>query len=361
MRPGAHAQQRLTVETTVPFVGASVSPWQLADMLRLRAAQVWLTRRAQYAHLRPPHLDALLGIGDARPAAAGSEVPLSPPTASGGRDADGALVAPRQAHTPLQRVPDWSCVWRFATLAIRSDLRLCSAAARARSGRAARFRSRYREYVGACALLYAARTSAPGIAQAEGTKKGSGKADEADEQHTAAHGFVDYAAVDLDFFSWVRHHSDSASANAKKGISSGLAGDTDVNASVANTARTVIEHASVYHVPNEGALRHDGAQGARVVLRLCGNAPQPAAPRSVEAESAAQAPVPAFSPRQGRLGGRQTSPARSVGGPAHSPSYGVHATAAPGDGLSEQLVPLDALVQVRSFGTGGMLCSQAVH
>ena len=195
VRAGEHSQQRMMLEAEVAHVDVSASPWQLSDMSRLALAASWMQRRAQYAHLRPAALDAFLGIGNAQQSH--------------------ASVMAQQGAAGDAALPSWSDVWRFATLAIRSDLRECVQTVQARAHRGQHFLACYSAYIGACSLLYAARTIASQRAAGSPPPSAQQPDGPSNEAEQAAQAFVDHELVDLEFFAWVHKHA-PASCKAKQ-------------------------------------------------------------------------------------------------------------------------------------------------
>ena len=118
---------------------------------------------------------------------------------------------PRLLHADAP-VATWSQVWRYATLAVRADRRSMACVRAARATRARRFLQRYGEYLGACTLLYAARTADGKAACAAGGKIGG------DSDDVAA--WVSSGdECDPQFFAWLlaqtlqRAHADAGAAS----------------------------------------------------------------------------------------------------------------------------------------------------
>jgi hypothetical protein len=319
--PGMHALQRLTVEASIAEVDVSASPWQVSDMLRLAAAAAWLQRRALYAHLRPANLDALLGIHSGRGAVDSGE----------SADGEAQWAARHGASARDAALPAWSDVWRFATLAIRSDLRLCDAAARARAARAQRSTARYREYVGACALLYAARACA--IARGLDVKKARGADDGVSGEARAAQAFVDHHAVDHDFFSWVLHHVGHEAHSGAAGDSSAAAGPGEISVGVLRAARAAA--ALACHVPLSNAPTEDVTRTPCIAVRMA----TPAAQRSESPRSAAETPAEQ---------GADTSNCTSVDASARGLDFQASLNPVTKPQVEELLISLEDLATVRA-------------
>lgn len=193
--------QRLELDASVSCIELRVSPWQLADMQRLAHAASWLQRRAAYAHLRPSNLDCRLGFCSCCPVQSSDE--------------GSGVSALGQVHD----VPTWAAVWRFAVMAVRSDLKMNANAQRAKALRACRLRQRCQDYMTACSLLYAAKQT---LASGHGDKHRSADSERATDgpdvaaarqQRSAApcpaaegiSSLLQHQLLDLDFFSWLRH------------------------------------------------------------------------------------------------------------------------------------------------------------
>lgn len=147
----------------LPNVTAQASHWQLADMLRLADAASGVATRMRYMHLLPPELQ----------------------------------VTPQ---TPVPTLSRQVCaMWRYAVLAVRTQLRKPSVRA-AHAVRRARFVSRYRTYVATCSVLHSIRKALypVGIEQA----------------NTSAFSMPPPAATLLP---WLLAHSENGPANANAG------------------------------------------------------------------------------------------------------------------------------------------------
>jgi hypothetical protein len=227
VRPGTHGTQRLAVEASISHLPLVASPWQAADMARLAAALKCLHRRSRYAHLRTPAVNLMLGRVHCS-----HDLSAAPPSTEsslfGGSDGgDGLWQIPTPVvESPLATV-SWSDVWRFATLAIRSDRRGSAAAGHARANRSRRFLERYRAYAGACAVLYAARTQ---------FEKLEGRADTFVDSAAAAAGLPDVA-----FFLWVLKHAPPPARGAEvtRGAPGAAPESSEADAAAAVAAATV--------------------------------------------------------------------------------------------------------------------------
>lgn len=246
------ALQRLAVDANVSCIELRVSPWQLADMQRLAAAASWLQRRAAYAHLRPGNLDCRLGFC--------SCCQRSLQQSSDG-DATETMAAPHS-------MPSWAAVWRFAVVAVRSDLKLNTHAQRAAALRGQRLRRKCRRYIAACSLLYAAKQAAlkgsctTSSGAADDKRAFTVKGAASDLQHGLA-GRLNYEVLDLDFFSWLRHSAANHDTTSHGGTSS-LAGSSEYagNASteLALAALATCRHAC--HVVAGNSTSKSGTNGA---------------------------------------------------------------------------------------------------
>eukprot|EP00892_Ulva_mutabilis_P009193 jgi/Ulvmu1/6646/UM003_0284.1 len=120
-----------SVHAMLPNIALKVSPWQIADAVRVYTSAAAAAQRARFAHLRPRELRALTR---------GSQ-PRKPPR----------RVAVRAAWRGVAV----RAAWRFAVLAVRAQLRTegGGGTARARAGRARRALARHRTYIAACAVL----------------------------------------------------------------------------------------------------------------------------------------------------------------------------------------------------------------
>ena len=221
--PGSAGPQRLALEASMACIEVAVSPRQAADVARIAAHLQQLTLRSRYAHFRTPALDRL----------------LCPQAAASSSSSVSAEEGQWQLPSPLPLWPrPWAEVWRFATLAIRSDLRRGATAASARATRGARFARHYRCYAGACAVLYAARghRGASESLPAEGGFKGLANA----------------SGVDAPFLTWVaatcgaaapEHDGDESSAGSAGAASCGEEGP-GATAAAAQVALAVLADAA---------------------------------------------------------------------------------------------------------------------
>jgi hypothetical protein len=145
-------QHSVNIDAAIALLPAALSPWQLSDMLRVASLVSALQCRARYAHLRPSGMDVLLGRST--PSSASKDSMASSTLSS----EENIWQLPARPHSP-STVPyaTWSQVWRYATLAIRAELRSKACIGAARRSRSRRFLHRYWGYLGACSMLYGAR------------------------------------------------------------------------------------------------------------------------------------------------------------------------------------------------------------
>lgn len=318
---GAGRQQRVSIEASISHVPVALSPWQVADVLRVQASIGALQRRARYAHLRPPGMDTLLGHG-----AAPADV-----------DAHAWQTPLRLAHEDAP-VATWSQVWRYATLAVRADRRARACIAAARGSRARRFLQHYSEYLGACTLLYAARA-----AQGKSGGSGGGKGAAGDAAAWAASG----EECDPQFFAWLlaqtlqRAHADAsggddAAAEPLTARDSASAAHDEADAAAAAVAAA--------HEPRACGVSlvatddHDAALRLRVAMR--------SAPPTASAATAEEARSSPSSGSAGVASGEEGDGAEpaDVGQGSLTASKGSEGLASSLETTVE--IPLAALVQV---------------